>query len=235
MLALAQVALHVGLCNALARVPQGQPVDLRVRLTDRTGLGQLDRTFEITRGRGSTLDASFQVPGGIYRMDVSAPGSGCQASSIQYFADRRYRSVPMRLSDGPAEAAAVSYIFTGTVAASPVDVQPTPVLFGGDTQCDEPTDAPLPARASVEYDGDSYYAWLYSDSTFAKRGSLTLALRLRLDGGLHYVYVPLPYPVAGSRWPVLVHADLTHAMLVALAPQPVGWLLCQKLSLSSSK
>lgn len=115
-------------------------------------------------------------------------------------------------------------------------MQPAPILFDGNAECDEPVSAPLPIHSSVEYDRDSFYASVYADGSRTEKGALTMALRLVTPAGSQrYVYLPLPFPIPWGGWPIALHVDVTGAMLEDLNALPATWLVCGHLLLTGAK
>ncbi len=230
MLPLAHVVLHIGFCQAIARAPEAAPVAARVRVTDRIGRVQLDRTFRFERGDENEAIVEFDNAFGVYRLDIAVPGYGCSASNYVYFISGHDRSIAIALTSGTRAAPAVPVLLSGAAPQSFLYLQPTFVLFDkSGAVCKQPVPAPLQTSIVVENDQDSYYAWLYADRG-TPLGSLQLALRLRTPTHqYHYVRIPMQFPIPRTGWPESITLDITEDMADGLATEPVNTLLCPKM------
>ncbi len=230
MLGLSHVILHVGFCNAIARVAPGTTVALRVHLADRIGRPQVDRLYRFQRGDDPAAIVEFDSAFGIYRLDVEAPKYHCSLTDYLFFISGLDRSVTVSLSDGRPPPP-TPMLLSGTAPQSFLYVQPTFVLFDKNAvACDKPIAAPLQSRLVVENDQDSYYAWLYSDPSSSTGGPQQLALRLKTPTHqYHYVRIPVPFPMPWSGWPNSIQFNVTEEMVDSLAGSPVDTLLCPKL------
>jgi hypothetical protein len=230
MLPLAHVILHVGFCGAIARMPSGTSVALRVHVADRAGRTQVDKVYRIERGDESEAIVEFDSAFGTYRIDLVAPKYRCSATDYLFFISGHDRSITEKLADAPAPVLPAPVLLSGTAPQSFLYVQPTFVLFDkSQTACDKPLPQALTSNVAVENDQDAYYVSLYSDSS-STPGSQQLALRLRTPTRqYHYVRVPISFPVPPSGWPSVVTLDVSEDMIDALAGDPVNTLLCPKL------
>jgi hypothetical protein len=228
MLPLAHVVLHVGFCSAIGRVPPGTPLALRVRLTDRIGRPQVERTFRVVRGDDPEAILEFDSAFGSYRLDVAAPKYGCSTTDYLFFIAGHDRSINETLAASPPSPPR-PVLLSGTAPQSFLYVQPTFVLFDKSAvDCGKPIPQPLQSDISVENDQDAYYATFTSVS--ASSAPQLLALRLRTPTHqYHYVRLPIPFPVAWSGWPSAVTLNVTEEMVDGLASEPVATLLCPKM------
>jgi hypothetical protein len=231
MLGLAHVVLHVGFCNAIARKSPDTTVAVRVRMTDRIGRPEVDRTYRVERGDESEAIVEFDSHFGIYALAVDAPKYRCSALDYLYFIPDHDRSVSVKLSDAPAPPPPRPVLLSGTAPQSFLYVQPTFVLFDkAAVACDKPLGQPLDSQIVVENDQDAYYAWFYSSGPTGSGSPEQLALRLRTPTHqYHYVRIPIPFPIPWGGWPGSIQFNVTQEMVDSLAGDPVNTLLCPKL------
>jgi hypothetical protein len=230
MLPAAHVILHLSFCSHVARLGPETTVPIRVRLADRTGRVQLDRTYRVERGDGSEAVVEFDGNYGIYRLDVAVPKYGCSASDFLTFIPGHTRSVTEQLDVSPPSPE-VPDILSGTAPQSMLYANPTFVLFDKSAvACGRPIAAPLPSHITVENDQDAYYAWLYNDDTRRAPDSEVLALRLQTPTHQHhYVRIPIPFPMPAKVWPNSIQLNVSDDMMDGLATEPVDTLLCPKM------
>jgi hypothetical protein len=230
VLPLSHVILHVGFCNAIARLAPDTTIALRVHMADRTGRTDLDRTYHVERGDENEAIVEFDNGFGAYSFVAEAPRYRCSATDFLYFIAGHDRSITEKLNDAPAPSPPKPILISGAAPQSFLYVQPTFVLFDkSQTACNKPLPQPLPTNAVVENDQDSYYVWLYADPS-APPGSQQLALRLRTPTHqYHYVRVPIQFPVPWMGFPQIIGFDVTEDMVDGLAVDPVDTLLCPKL------
>ena len=230
VLGLSHVILHVGFCNAIARVAPQTTIALRVRLADRIGRVQLDRVYRVERGDAAEANVEFDSSFGIYSLDLETPKYRCSAADYLFFMSDHDRNITEKLSDAPAPLPPKPVLLSGTAPQSFLYVQPTFVFFDkSQAICDKPLPPPLPTNISVENDQDAYYASLFADVT-APPDSLQLALRLRTaTHQYHYVRIHLPFPIPWAGWPTSIQLNVTEDMIDGLATDPVGTLLCPKM------
>ncbi len=230
MLALSHVILHVGFCGAIARMPSGTSVALRVHLADRAGRTQIDRVYRIERGDEPEAIVEFDSAFGTYRLDLVAPKYRCSATDYLFFISGHDRSLSEKLAEVSAPPAPAPVLLSGTAPQSFLYVQPTFVLFDkSQSTCGKPIPPAMTTNVAVENDQDGYYASLYADPSAAP-GSQQLALRLRTPTHqYHYVRVPIAFPMPPSGWPTSVTLDVTEDMIDGLAGDPVNTLLCPKM------
>lgn len=226
----AHVVLHIGFCQAISRAPETAPIAARVRVTDRIGRVQLDRTFRFPRGDENEAVVEFDNAFGLYRLDISVPRYGCSAANYVYFIPGHDRTITAALSGEPAVRPTMPVLLSGTAAQSFLYLQPTFVLFDKSRAiCKQPVPDALQMDLVVENDQDSYYAWLYANPQ-TSTGSLQLALRLRTPTHqYHYVRIPMEFPIPLGGWPESITLDVTEDMADGLATEPVNTLLCPKM------
>lgn len=255
----AHVFLHVNLCAAVARAATAALVPLRVKLTDRVGGVEFERTVRVGRSDGSQTVVEFDVHRGIYRLRLDAPNTGCAAADYLDFLPDRSRTIVETLTSGPLAASAPVVLLDGTAPLSFLYVKPTFAFFAGGLACNQPVGTPLAVRSTAEYDQGAYHVSLYSDflrdqpsGAVAGSGGLTassgpaagvspepagsrapsvvVTLRLRTPTGLaHYVRVPIAFPVPWTGWPSHVQFNITEEMIDGLATDKTDTLLCPKL------
>lgn len=230
MLPLAHVVLHIGFCQAIARAPETAPVAARVRVTDRIGRMQIDRTFRFQRGDENEAVVEFDNAFGVYRLDITVPRYGCSAENYVYFIPGHDRSIAVALTSGAPAAPPMPVLLSGAAPQSFLYLQPTFVLFDkSQVTCKQPVPPPLQTDIVIENDQDSYYAWLYADPQ-TPLGSLQLALRLRTPTHqYHYVRIPMQFPIPRSGWPESITLDITEDMADGLATEATNTLLCPKM------
>lgn len=230
MLPLAHVVLHIGFCRAIARAPETAQIAARVRLTDRIGRTEFERTFRFERGDQNEAVVEFDNAFGVYRLDVAVPHYGCSATDYVYFIAGHDRSIAEALSGEPGTLRAMPVLLSGSAPQSFLYLQPTFVLFDKSRAvCKQPVPETLQTDIVVENDQDSYYAWLYADPQ-TPDGSLQLALRLRTPTHqYHYVRIPMQFPIPRSGWPESITLDVTEDMADGLATEPTNTLLCPKM------
>ena len=229
MIGFAHVVLHLGLCNAIARVAPETSVAVRVRAINRIGDAQVDRVFHFERGEDSQKLVEFDSAQGVYRIDVSAPKYKCTASDYVMFLPDHNRNITETLGDRPVPPGKPMLI-EGTVPQSFLYAKPSFLIFDKSVACKTPIGDPLPARMILENDQDAYYMWLYSNPAIDARGSVQLALKIgTATGQNHYIRVPIPFPEAWDGWPMSLQFNLDDGELDSLAADPINTLLCPKL------
>ncbi len=224
------VILHLGFCSAIARAPESTQIAVRVRLTDRIGRTQLERTFSFERGDEPEGIVEFDSTFGAWRLDVVAPKYGCTAQDYLYFLSGHDRAIAEALQPQAQVQPRMPVLLSGTAPQSFLYVQPTFVLFDANqVTCNKPVPAQLPEQIDVENDQDAYYTWLYRGASTGS-GPQQLALRLRTPTHqYHYVRVPIPFPMPWTGWPQVIQFNVTEDMVDELAGQPTDTLLCPKL------
>jgi hypothetical protein len=229
---LSHIFLHVALCNAIARQDPDTEIAMHVTMGYQIGDPALDKTFRFRRGDDSEAVVEFDVPRGVFRMQLDVPKYDCSAATfVSVLADQN-REISQTLVDRASTAAPGPLpvlLLEGTAPVSFEYVKPTYVFFDGSLACNQPVPAPLPARLDFEYDQGAYYLALYPGPALTA-GNAIFALRLRTTTGLaHYVRVHLGIPIPAGGWPGNVHFDISEDMVDQLATEKPDTLLCPKL------
>jgi hypothetical protein len=230
----AHVVLHLGLCNAMLRMPVESSARVHVRLVDRLDHPHVDQDFTLKRYSDSTAPIEFDSPPGLYQIVISAPQYRCSASDFLFFIDQRDRTIKEQLVDGVASPGR-PVLLNGIAPASFMYLNPTYVLFDKSTQCDKPVPDPLSAHITVENDSDSFYVWLYSDPTLVARGPEIVALQVQTPtGDEHYIKLRFPFPEPWDGSPDEIQFIVKDSDIDWLSGQPTGVLLCPKLFKTSA-
>ncbi|MGA8839044.1 MAG: hypothetical protein WBG27_02685 [Candidatus Aquilonibacter sp.] len=230
----AHIVLHLGLCNAMLKLPEGATTKVHVRMLDRLSRPHVDQDFTVKRLSDPTVHLEFDSPPGSYGLEVSAPQYRCYASDIIVVIDQHNRTVNEQLSDGAPVAGTRPMLIDGTAPPSFLYLSPTYVLFDKTTQCDKPVPDPIPVRETIENDQDSFYIWLYSDPSLVARGPEIVALQLQTATGEdHYIRIKVPFPLAPGGLGE-VQFNVTDDEITWLSGQPTGVLLCPKLFRTSA-
>jgi len=236
----AHVFLHINLCAAVARAAVRAPVPIHVKLTDRVGGVEFERTVRVSRDDATQAVVEFDVHRGIYRLRIDAPGSRCSTSDYLDFLPDRSRTITETLTAGPPGPPDPVDLLDGTAPLSFLYVKPTFAFFAPGLACNAAVTAPLTVRSTVEYDQSAFHVSLYPDGLASMpspvpSGSTTLApivvaLRLRTPTGLaHYVRVPIPFPTPWTGWPRHIQFNVSEEMISGLATEKTDTLLCLKL------
>lgn len=228
----AHIVLHLGLCNAMLKLPQDATAKVHVRMLDRLSRPHVDQDFSVKRYSDPTVHLEFDSPPGLYQLQVSAPQFRCYAADYLFIIDQHNRTISEQLSNGPP-VVTQPMLIDGTAPPSFLYLSPTYVLFDKSTQCDKPVPDPIPARMTIENDQDSFYVWLYSDPSLVARGPEIVALQLQTATGEdHYIKLKIPFPP--SDGPGQVQFNVTDDEIAWLSGQPTGVLLCPKLFRTSA-
>jgi hypothetical protein len=234
MAGLAHIFLHVGLCNAVARLPSDATIAMRVKMSYNVGGTELDKVFRFERGDSPQAVVEFDMPRSVYRMQLEVPKYDCERLDyVDILADRD-RTITENLDDGPAPQTGPVLLMSGTAPLSFIYTKPTFALFDKSVVCNQPIDAALPSAIDVEYDQGSYYAGMHADPSLSEHAPIVLALRLRTPTGTaHYVRIPIQFPAAWDGWPSTIQFNVTEDMIDELATEKVDTLLCPKVWESS--
>lgn len=227
----AHIVLHLGLCNAMLKLPEGATARVHVRMLDRLSRPHVDQDFSVKRYSDPTVHLEFDSPPGLYQLQVSAPQYRCYAGDYLFIIDQHNRTVSEQLSDG-TPVVTEPMMIDGTAPQSFLYLSPTYVLFDKTTQCDKPIPDPIPARVEIENDQDSFYIKLYSDPSLVARGPEIVALQLQTPTGEdHYIRLKIPFPPTG---PDQIQFNVTDDEIAWLSGQPTGVLLCPRLFRTSA-
>jgi hypothetical protein len=230
----AHLVLHLGLCNAMLKVPEGKPITAHVRLLDRTNHPHVDQDVTFTRYGQQSGEVTFNSPQGLYRIQIAAPQYRCYAEDYLFIIADHNRTITEQLSDGPP-VEEHPMLMTGTAPQSFLYLNPTYVLFPKGTPCDKPVPDPLPAKITIENDQDSFYVKMYADPTLVAEGPVVVALQLETaTGENHYIRLKIPFPQAWDGGPNEVQFNVTDNEIDWLSGQPTGVLLCPRLFRTSA-
>ena len=230
----AHVILHLGLCNAMLKMPPDSSTTVHVRTVDRINRPHVDQDFALKRYTDSTAPIEFDTPPGLYEIEISVPQYRCSAADFLFFIDQHNRTITEQLTDGIARPQQ-PVLLDGIAPPSFLYLSPTYVLFDKNAPCDKPVPDPIPARVTVEDDQDSFYVWLYSDPSLVARGPLTVALQLQTPtGDDHYIRIKVPFPVPWEGLPEQIQFNVTDNEIDWLSGQPTGVLLCPRLFRTSA-
>ncbi|HTU69363.1 MAG TPA: hypothetical protein VMF11_03500 [Candidatus Baltobacteraceae bacterium] len=230
----AHVVLHLGLCHAMLNLPPETAITAHVRVIDRIGRPHLDQNMSFLRNYENTGVVQFDVPFGLYALQVSVPRYGCYAQDFFFIINGHDRTMTEQLTDG-APAATYPMLMDGTAPASFIYLSPTYVLFDKDTQCNKPVGDPIQVQTKIEDDQDSFYVWMYPDASLVARGQETIAMQIQTPtGDYHYVRIKAPFPVPWHGWPINIQFTLNEGAIDFISTQPTGVLLCPKIYETSS-
>ena len=230
----AHLVLHLGLCNAMLKVPEGQPITAHVRLVDRLNHPHVDQDVTFTRYGQQSGEVAFNAPQGLYVVQIAAPRYRCYAEDYLFIIADHNRTITEQLTDG-APVMEHPMLMTGTAPQSFLYLNPTYVLFPKGTPCDKPVPDPLPAKITIENDQDSFYVKMFSDPTLMAEGPVVVALQLETaTGENHYIRLKIPFPQAWDGGPAEVQFNVTDDEVDWLSGQPTGVLLCPRLFRTSA-
>jgi hypothetical protein len=223
--------MHFALCSAAARLGPRADLPVHIVVTDKINRDVVDQTARVSRYEGNTSSAEFDVAWGIYRATVTMKAGRTTCGAVQYFAVQQdhNRSVTVNLRDG-SQPAAVPTLITGTAPFSFSYVEPTVMVFTGDTKCNGPIGNPVNADIDQVNDSDGYYASVYPSAALAGKGPYVLAVRLKdSQGGYHYIRVPAEFLGMSPRWPSMGTFDVTEDVVDYVQDKPEDTLLCPRL------
>jgi hypothetical protein len=99
---LAHIFLHVGLCNSVARLPEGSPIAMHVQMAYPHGDPPYDKMLNLVRGDEKELVVEFDVPRSEYHLQIAVPKYGCSSSSfVTVFADQNRKIAATRSEEPP--------------------------------------------------------------------------------------------------------------------------------------
>jgi len=230
----AHIVLHLGLCNAMLKLPIDSTVKVHVRMVDRIARPHVDQDFSVKRYSDPTVQVEFDAPAGLYQLQVSVPQLRCYAADWLFIIDQHNRTVNEQLTDG-APVLTQPMLIDGTAPPSFLYLSPTYVLFDKNTQCNKPVPDPIPFHLTIENDQDSFYIWMYSDPSLVARGPEIIALQLQTPtGDEHYIKLKIPFPQPWGGIPTEIQFNVTDNEIDWLSGQPTGVLLCPKLFQTSA-
>ncbi|GAC1654806.1 MAG: hypothetical protein NVS9B12_05580 [Vulcanimicrobiaceae bacterium] len=231
------VALHLALCNAIARKAAGAPVAIHVRLVDSDKRSEFDKVFNVVRGYDDTRVLEFDTERGVYHLLVDVPKFNCSANDYAAFLPDIDRNtiaetlVPGKVPDPHP------MLVNGSMPQSFQGQEPTFVFFDKRTTgCNKPVGDILPGTVHVDYDQTAYYAAVLPDAALDAHRPVYMALRLRTpQKEYHYIRVPdlhanTPYPLSWQGWPHEIRFNLPEDEFTSVAHDPVDTLLCPKFT-----
>lgn len=224
---LLHVLLHLGLCGAVSSLPADSPIEIRVRLSDKTDRAILDRSFETTRGTGDATTVQFDAPWGVYRLDATVPADDCNAVDYIVIQPKHDRTIAETLRDGPAPAVTPVLLF-GVGPKSFHDAKPQFVFLNpDDVACRRAVTDPLPTPVSFQHEGDAYYATI--NELPATLATPLLALRLETpDRGYQYISL-VPLQAGWKGWPRSIRFNFDQNQMSMLDGKPTDTLFCPAL------
>ncbi|HTV93981.1 MAG TPA: hypothetical protein VMG98_14840 [Verrucomicrobiae bacterium] len=230
----AHVILHLGLCNAMLKMPPGSSTTVHVHMVDRLNRPHVDQDFTLKRYADSTAPIEFDAPPGLFQIAISVPQYRCSAQDFVFFIDQHNRTIAEQLVDGIGSAGQ-PVLLDGIASSSFIYLQPSFVLFDKSTECNKPVPDPLPAHITIEDDQDSFYVWMYSDPTLVARGPEIVALQLQTPtGDEHYIRIKVPFPAPWEGMPEEIQFNVRDDDVDWLSGQPTGVLLCPRIFRTSA-
>ena len=229
MAGLSHIALNIALCTNVTKAAPDTVEPVRVRMMYRVGDPEIDKTFKIKAGDGSSAFYEFDIRQGLYHLVVEAPKLGCTGTRYVHILPDRNRKIDISLAAGPPAPEPAQLLLDGTAPLSFLYTKPTYVLVDKSVVCDAPIGKPALAKIDYEYDSGAFYLWLYGDPVLEGTNP-TLALRLRTPTGLaHYIRVPVPYSEVAPGWPGNIQFNIVEDNLAEFATDKTDVLLCPKL------
>ena len=221
---LLHVVLHLTLCGAVSRLPAEAPIEIRVRVADKTDRAAVDRVFEVPRGSADQESLAFDIPWGVYRLETSVPAYDCTALDYFVVQPDRNRSISETLSAGEP-APETPLLIYGIGPPSFHAARPQFVVFHDDSvACNAPLPDPLPVRVRFEHQGDAYYATVYGLPPPGR--SLLLAIQLETPED-RYQYEQMVL-LSGERtaWPTSIHFNFGQKKMDGLQGKTPDLLFC---------
>jgi len=227
----AHIVLHALLCASARRAPQSAAIPLRVVLAYAVRQPEMDRTFHVVRETPTTATVEFDAPQGVYNARVSVRNvRGCVGSEFLAVLPERDREITVDLSraNQPMSPALLA-------GDAPAYVDPTIVLFGAATTCNNPVGMPTNDVIDAVTESQAFYANIYSPAAIADRRSRVVALRLTdSSGGYHYIRLPVDFPMSPNAWPFFQLFNITTDVIDFAAGKPEDVLLCPRLQKTSA-
>jgi hypothetical protein len=227
---LSHVALHIALCNSVARAAQTRTVPVKILVVDKLNRPQLEQTFQVEAGSGKTARFEFDMPFGLYRLTLNAKAGNSPCSAVEYFSvlTGHNRSLDVTLQDGRATHPQTPMLVDGESPFSFSYVQPTLVIFGKEVKCNGPVGNPVAADIRLVSDSDGYYASIYPNQALMQELPAVVAMQMKdSQGGYHYVR--LPGQVYFSPWPSMIRFNVSEDVIDYVADKPEDTLLCPRM------
>jgi hypothetical protein len=205
-------------------------VPLRVQVTDKLDRPQIQQTFQIEPGMGKVARFEFDLPFGVYRIQLTANAGKTPCSAVEYFTvlNGHNRSLDIALQNGPPTKTVVPMLVEGESPFSFAYVQPTLMLFGKTAKCNGPVGDPINADIRVTSDSDGYYAQIFPNSALAQAWPVVVVMQMKdSQGGYHYVR--LPGEPGFSRWPSVLSFNVSENVIDYVADKPEDTLLCPRM------
>ncbi len=231
-MALSHVVLHVTLCQAAMRVKPQAVIPMQLLVTDRVNRHIVEQQFKLVREINNTANVAFDMPWGIYRVDMQAKAAGAVCSTEEYFAvvmDHN-RQLDVTLQNGPVRPGRVPTLVMGAAPFAFAYVQPTVVAFDKSQQCNQPVGEPLNANISLTNDSDAYYGQFFPNAQLAPHAPLVVAVRLTdARGNFKYVRISGDFLSASSGWPSSGTFNVDENVIDYVSDKPEDTLLCPKM------
>src|SRR5689334_8913882 len=178
---LSHIALHVSLCNAVARAAAARNVPVKITVVDKLNRPQLEQTFQVEPGSGNSARYEFDLPFGLYRLTLEAKAGKSPCSAVEYFSvlTGHNRSLDVTLQDGHTAKPQVPMLVDGESPFSFSYVQPTLVIFGRDVKCNGPVGNPVSADIRSVSDSDGYYASIFPNQALAQVMPAVVAMQMK--------------------------------------------------------
>lgn len=228
---LSHVVLHATLCNSALRLKQQAPMEIRVRVSDSANRNTVEQTFTVVREHAGTATVAWDMPWGLYRLDVQlqAPRVSCSASEFFAVVTDHNRNIALTLQEGKARAA-IPVLIYGAAPFSFAYAQPTVVLFDGRAaKCN----AAVPDPVGSDYtqnDADGYYATIFPTPALLQHMPLVPTVRLTDSrGNYHYIKVANNFITFSSGWPSAGTLNVNEDEMDYIADKPEDTLLCPKM------
>jgi hypothetical protein len=229
---IAHVALHLSMCNAIARSAPTTSVQIVVHAQDQTGRQKYDQQFTFERGTSNIHSVDFDTPRGIFLVWITAPKFNCNAVEYLGFLTDHARNVSVTLSDGKPPRKA-PMLLMGTAPESFASYSPAFVLLDKSVACDKPVGDLIPVEARIESATDAYYEEIFPTPENVARGD-QIALQVATPTGeYHYVRIKIPLR-AWDGWPSSIEFNLPDDMFDILASKPTEVLTCLRLTRTSA-
>lgn len=229
-MALSHIVMHLVLCNSASRAKTQADVPVRVTVLDKVNHHVVDQSVRVARSGAADGTAEFDIPWGLYAAQAQLHTGRITCSGVQFFSvlANHDRELTMKLQDGNVGTRVPTIIY-GDVPAEFSYVEPQIVLFGKDTQCDQPVGTPVAAEIDQQDDDQAYYALVYPTAALMQSMPVTPAIRLKdSSGGYHYLRMPKNFISFSHRMPGLNELDVKDELVQFVAGKPEDTLLCMR-------
>jgi len=227
VLGLEHIILHVGLCNAVARLAPQTTVAMRVVRSDRIDRVVDDRMVRFQRGTGNDARVEFDSSWGTFRIAMTVPKYGCNGVDFIDILQDHDRNMNTTLVDGPANAVA-PVLVVGSLPVSFAYTQPKVLMFPATLRCNGLVSGAQTDGIDNQLEQDAYYSAIRTPALYHQPIAVTLAIRFTdASGGYHYVRVPWKFS-SGYTWPSIGQLNVDDAFIDWAAQQTEDILLCPK-------